>query len=314
MKDKIRIYDLNSDLPDLEKKAVALGYFDGVHLGHQKLMEKNIYLSKKYGLTPSVLLFKEDGKRTVKDEDKYLSSLEDKIEILSEIGIKTFCLVNFDKTFMELSPREFIKTVIAEKLNAKVVIVGSDYRFGYKAKGTIDTLREYENIYSYKAEIIDFELEDDNSKISSKHIRELVKEGEISKANKYLGRYYKIRGEVVHGKHRGRTLNFPTANLELNFPYVIPKDGVYLTRILVRDKYYYALTNIGSNPTFETSQDKKIESYIYDFNQHIYGENISVEFIEFFRPDFKFNSAEELIEQMDKDKAQGLEYIEKHLK
>ena len=113
-------------MPDLEKKAVALGYFDGVHLGHQKLMEKNIYLSNKYGLTPSVLLFKEDGKRTVKDEDKYLSSLEDKIEILSEMGIKTFCLVNFDKAFMELSPREFIKTVIAEKLNAKAVIVGSD--------------------------------------------------------------------------------------------------------------------------------------------------------------------------------------------
>nr|WP_083432102.1 bifunctional riboflavin kinase/FAD synthetase [Anaerococcus mediterraneensis] len=309
MKEMIRIYDLNLDLPDLEKKVVALGYFDGVHLGHQKLMKRNIELSKKYNFTPSVLLFKENTKNKVKDNDAYLSSLEDKIEILSEMGIKTFCLINFDKSFMELSPREFVEKIIAEKLNAKIIVVGSDYRFGYKASGDIKLLKEYEKIYSFTTDVVDFEMEDEKDKISSKHLRSLVKEGEISQVNKFLGRYYRIKGKVVDGKKRGRTLNFPTANLDLSYPYVIPRDGVYLTRVRIEDEYFYSLTNIGSNPTFETSQDKKIETYIYDFNRNIYGEHIAVDFIEFFRRDYKFSSAEELIEQMDKDKKRGLDYI-----
>ena len=309
MKEMIRIYDLNLDLPDLEKKVVALGYFDGVHLGHQKLMKRNIELSKKYNFTPSVLLFKENTKNKVKDNDAYLSSLEDKIEILSDMGIKTFCLINFDKSFMELSPREFVEKIIVEKLNAKIIVVGSDYRFGYKASGDIKLLKEYEKVYSFTTDVVDFEMEDEKDKISSKHLRSLVKEGEISQVNKFLGRYYRIKGKVVDGKKRGRTLNFPTANLDLSYPYVIPRDGVYLTRVRIEDEYFYSLTNIGSNPTFETSQDKKIETYIYDFNRNIYGEHIAVDFIEFFRPDYKFSSAKELIEQMDKDKKRGLDYI-----
>lgn len=314
MKDQIRIYDLNSDLPDLEKKVVTLGYFDGVHLGHQKLMKRNVDLSKKYGLTPSILLFKENTSTTVKDEKRYLSSLEDKVEILSQLGIKTFCLVNFDENFMKLSPKDFIKTIIAEKLNAKIIIVGDDYRFGYKASGNVDTLREYEDIFSYKTDVVDFEMEDDHEKISSGHIRDMVRDGEIARANKYLGRPYKMRGKVIHGKQRGRLLNFPTANLEPSFPYVMPRDGVYLTITNIRGENYYGLTNIGSNPTFEEGDDKKIETFIFDFNQSIYGENISVEYIEFLRPDYKFNSAEELIAQMDKDKENGLKYIENNLK
>lgn len=314
MKDQIRIYDLNSDLPDLEKKVVTLGYFDGVHLGHQKLMKRNLDLSKKYGLTPSILLFKENTSTSVKDEKHYLSSLEDKVEILSQLGIKTFCLVNFDENFMKLSPKDFIKTIIAEKLNAKIIIVGDDYRFGYKASGNVDTLKEYEDIFAYKTDVVDFEMEDDHEKISSGHIRDMVRQGEIRRANKYLGRPYKMRGKVVHGRRRGRLLNFPTANLELSFPYVMPRDGVYLTVTNIRGENHYGLTNIGSNPTFEEDDDKKIETFIFDFNQSIYDENISVEYIEFLRPDYKFNSAEELIAQMDKDKENGLKYIENNLK
>ena len=242
MKDQIRIYDLNSDLPDLEKKVVTLGYFDGVHLGHQKLMKRNVDLSKKYGLTPSILLFKENTSTTVKDEKRYLSSLEDKVEILSQLGIKTFCLVNFDENFMKLSPKDFIKTIIAEKLNAKIIIVGDDYRFGYKASGNVDTLREYEDIFAYKTDVVDFEMEDDHEKISSGHIRDMVRDGEIARANKYLGRPYKMRGKVIHGKQRGRLLNFPTANLEPSFPYVMPRDGVYLTITNIRGENHYGLT------------------------------------------------------------------------
>lgn len=310
MTEKIKIYDLNLDLPDLEKKAVCLGYFDGVHLGHMKLMDKNIEISKKHGLTPSILLFKE-GKKSVKDDKSFLSSLEDKIEILSEKGIKTFCLIDFDESFMSLSPHDFIKKIIAEKLNAKAVIVGEDYSFGYKARGDISILKKYESSYGYKTFIVDFEMENDVDKISSNHLRDLIRNGKISYANSYLGRPYKVRGEVVDGEKRGRLLNFPTANLKMSFSYVLPKDGVYLTRTKLSDRLLYSLTNVGSNPTFKDSQEKKIETYIYDFNENIYGEKISVEFLKFFRPDFKFDSAESLIRQMDKDKARGREEIKK---
>lgn len=314
MTEKIKICDLDLDLPDLEKKAVSLGYFDGVHAGHQKLMKRNIELSKKYGLTPSVLLFKENKDVSIKEDKEYISSLEDKIEILSQLGIKTFCLINFDEKFMKLSAREFIQKIIAEKLNAKYIIVGNDYKFAYKASGDVQTLKEYEKIYMYETDVVDFEMEDDRQKISSNHIRDFIRQGKISLANKYLNRPYKIRGQVESGAKRGRTMNFPTANLHLSFNYVMPRDGVYLTRTNVLGKSYYGLTNIGSNPTFETSQIKKIETFIFDFHENIYGENISIEFIEFFRPDYKFNSAEELVDQMNEDTKRGYEYIEKYLK
>ncbi len=296
------------DLPDLEPKAVSLGNFDGIHLGHQKLMAKNISISKKYNLEPSVLLFKENTKKTLNHENSYLTSLEDKIEILSQLGIKCFCLIDFDEKFMNLSPREFIDKIISKKLNSKYVIIGDDYRFGKKARGSKDTLKEFEEDFSYKTEIVEFEYENEHEKISSNHIRSFVKDGEISKANKYLGRAYKINGKVVHGAKRGRKMNFPTANLEMNFNYVLPVDGVYLTRAIVNDKKHYALTNIGKNPTFDYHKTK-IETHILDFNEDIYGCDFSIEFLEFFRYDIKFDSVEELIYQMNLDKEKAYEYI-----
>lgn len=309
MTEKIKIYDLNIDLPDLERKAVSLGNFDGVHLGHQKLMKNNLEISKKYDLEPAVLLFKENTKLRLKDEKEYMTSLEDKIEILTSMGINTFCLIDFDEKFMNLSPREFIAEIINKKLNASYIICGKDYRFGKKASGDVNTLKKYEERYNYKTSIVDFEKEDDINKISSNHLRDLIREGNIKKVNKLLGRPYKIKGRVVDGMKRGRTLNFPTANLKLSFNYVLPVDGVYLTRINIDNKSYYALSNVGSNPTFGEN-NRKVETYILDFDRDIYGENISVEFLEFFRYDIKFSSKEELIEQMNSDKKKAYLYLE----
>lgn len=309
MTEKIKIYDLNIDLPDLERKAVSLGNFDGVHLGHQKLMKNNLEISKKYDLEPAVLLFKENTKLRLKDEKEYMTSLEDKIEILTSMGINTFCLIDFDEKFMNLSPREFIAEIINKKLNASYIICGKDYRFGKKASGDVNTLKKYEERYNYKTSIVDFEKEDDINKISSNHLRDLIREGNIKKVNKLLGRPYKIKGRVVDGMKRGRTLNFPTANLKLSFNYVLPVDGVYLTRINIDNKSYYALSNVGSNPTFGEN-NRKVETYILDFDRDIYGENVSVEFLEFFRYDIKFSSKEELIEQMNSDKKKAYLYLE----
>lgn len=310
MIDKIKIYDLNMDLPDLQRKAVSLGNFDGVHLGHQKLMKNNLEISKKYSLEPAVLLFKEDTKLRLRHEKDYMTSLEDKIEILASMGIETFCLIDFDEKFMNLSPREFIAEIINKKLNASYIICGKDYRFGRKAAGDVETLRKFEERYGFKTSVVDFEKEDENHKISSNSIRDIIRQGNIKKANKLLGRYYKIRGRVVDGMKRGRTLNFPTANLNLSFNYVLPVDGVYLTRVSVDNEFHYGLTNIGTNPTFENA-DRKVETYILDFKEDIYGNDIALEFIEFFRHDIKFSSKDGLIEQMNIDKAMAYEYIEK---
>lgn len=312
MKDNIKIFDLDFNEFDLSPKAVSLGNFDGVHKGHQKLMKENIKISKAKNLTPSVLLFKENTKNILNGEREYLTSLEDKIEILKNLGIECFCLLEFSDKFKDLSPYEFIEEILYKKLNTKYVIVGDNYRFGKMAKGDIKTLKKYEEDFAYKTKVVDFEL-DDGKIINSTDIRQMVREGKIEKANKDLGHPFKMQGKVIKGAQRGRLLNFPTANLKPSFKYVTAKSGVYFTRVNIDRDFYYGLTDIGTNPTFENKK-MKIETYIMDFSKDIYGKNMSIEFLEYLRPDFKFNSPEELIAQMEKDKKTGRNLIEKYRK
>lgn len=312
MKDNIKIFDLDFNEFDLSPKAVSLGNFDGVHKGHQKLMKENIKISKAKNLRPSVLLFKENTKNILNGEREYLTSLEDKIEILKNLGIECFCLLEFSDKFKDLSPYEFIEEILYKKLNTKYVIVGDNYRFGKMAKGDIKTLKKYEEDFAYKTKVVDFEL-DDGKIINSTDIRQMVREGKIEKANKDLGHPFKMQGKVIKGAQRGRLLNFPTANLKPSFKYVTAKSGVYFTRVNIDRDFYYSLTDIGTNPTFENKK-MKIETYIMDFSKDIYGKNISIEFLEYLRPDYKFNSPEELINQMEKDKKTGRNLIEKYRK
>lgn len=312
MKDNIKIFDLDFNEFDLSPKAVSLGNFDGVHKGHQKLMKENIKISKAKNLRPSVLLFKENTKNILNGEREYLTSLEDKIEILKNLGIECFCLLEFSDKFKDLSPYEFIEEILYKKLNTKYVIVGDNYRFGKMAKGDIKTLKKYEEDFAYKTKVVDFEL-DEGKIINSTDIRQMVREGKIEKANKDLGHPFKMQGKVIKGAQRGRLLNFPTANLKPSFKYVTAKSGVYFTRVNIDRDFYYALTDIGTNPTFENKK-MKIETYIMDFSKDIYGKNISIEFLEYLRPDYKFNSPEELIAQMEKDKKTGRNLIDKYRK
>ncbi|MBS6106402.1 MULTISPECIES: bifunctional riboflavin kinase/FAD synthetase [Anaerococcus] len=307
MRNNIKIYDLDMGMTDFEPKAIALGNFDGVHIGHQKLIGKNIEIANRLNLVPSVLLFKENSKKTLIDEKNYLTSLDDKIEILAKMGMDTFCILEFNEEFRSLSPKEFISKILYQKLNSKYIVVGEDYHFGKNAQGNVDTLKQNQDEFGFETKIVDFEL-DNGKKISSTDIKQLIKEGNIKLANKYLARPYKIIGHVIDGHKRGRTLNFPTANLKTNFSYTLPKDGVYLTRVNVKGKNYFALSNVGSNPTFG-NDNRKVETYILDFDQDIYGENISIEFLEFFRDDMKFNSADELIDQMETDKQLAIDAI-----
>ncbi len=283
--------------------AVALGNFDGVHLGHQYLLKSNIEKARNKNLKPSVLVFKNHTKTVLSKDKKFkidiLTSYDEKIRLLEELGVEIIYVMDFNEQIMKLSPEQFIKNILVERLNAKLITVGFDYRFGYKAQGDSNYLKELGKINGFDVNIIGPVYIDDEI-VSSTIIRNLIIKGNIAKANKFLGRNYSFIGTVIKGSSRGRKLGFPTANISLNDRYVIPKIGVYKTFTHVDNRRFLSLTNIGYNPTFN-EKELKIETYILDFNKDIYGSIIKIEFVEFIRDDIKFNTVEELKNQMNKD-------------
>lgn len=289
-----------------EKKyvtAVALGNFDGIHIGHQYLLKSNIEKAKEENLKPSVLIFKNHTKTILKKDENFkidiLTSFEEKIQLLKELGIEIVYVMDFNERIMKLSPELFVKNILLERLNAKLVTVGFDYRFGYKAQGDSNYLKELGKANGFVVNVID-PVYVEGEIVSSTIIRNLIINGYIEKANKLLGRNYCLIGTVIKGRSRGRKLGFPTANIRLNDRYVIPKTGVYKTFTYVDNSKFLSLTNIGYNPTFN-EKNLKIETYILDFDEDIYDSIIKIEFMEFIRDDIKFNSVEELKNQMHKD-------------
>ena len=280
--------------------SVAVGNFDGIHLGHKKLILSMVKDSQNLDIIPTVLLFSKHPKEVLLGkEPEVLTSSEDKQEILEKMKIKTIYEIEFNDKFRKLSPESFVKSILIDKLNIKSVFVGFDYRFGYKASGDANTLRELGKKYKFKVTVID-PVYDEKKVLSSTEIRTHIKEGNIRLANEMLGRNYKIKGKVVHGNKIGRTLGFPTANIELSSNYQIPKTGVYKTNAIVDKKSYISLTSAGTNPTVG-GHSMKIETYILDFNSDIYDEKIEVEFIEYIRDEMMFSNLEELKIQMQKD-------------
>ena len=279
---------------------VALGNFDGIHLGHQKLINVMISKSKELGLKSSLLLFEQHTKVTTdNNQPKIITSNKKKFKIAEELGIDIVYIMKFDESIMKLSPEEFLKDIIIDRMKSKLLVVGFDYKFGYKASGNFETLLELGKKYDIKVEVIKA-IEKDDEIIGSTGIRRLIEEGNIKLANKFLGRPYAIIGKVIPGESRGRTLGFPTANIEVDTIHVIPKNGVYKTNTIFNQKSYLSATNIGFNPTFNENK-LKIETHIIDFNEKIYGKNIEVEFIDFLRDDIKFNNKNDLIKQMNID-------------
>lgn len=296
------VVDLNEDIDIINKNtevSIALGNFDGIHKAHVELIKRMIKTSKNYNLKSSVLLFENHTKEITNDKNiEILTTQSDKLKILNKLGVDIVFKVKFDKDIMKLKTEEFVEEFLMKKLNVKSIVVGFDYRFGYKAKGSIKDMQKLclkNNLY---LDILDPIYE--NKLVSSTQIRKYIKNGDIIKANKMLGRSYSIKGKVVDGKKRGRTLGFPTANTKINGNYLIPKIGIYKTYVVINDKKYLAATNIGKNLTFEAG-DLKIESYIIDFNKDIYDEEIEIRFVDYIRDEIKFSSKDMLINQIKKD-------------
>lgn len=280
--------------------AVALGNFDGIHLGHKELIDTMIDISTKRDITPSVFTFDCDfNEFKLGNKHSLLVSEKQKELILENLGVKLLYKVKFCKEIKDMTPEEFIRDIIVKKLNAKVVVVGFNFRFGHRAEGDVSALEELSKKYDFELEVMSPIIEDD-SIVSSTLIRDFIVNGQIRHANKMLGRSYSISGEVVRGKGRGNKLGFATANLNPDANYVSPKDGVYRTMVNYDNKVYRSITNIGSNPTFN-DVSFSIETHILDFSKSIYGESIEVVFLDFIRKEQKFETIEMLIDQVNKD-------------
>ena len=298
----VKVIDLDKNTEELKPAVVGLGNFDGIHIGHRQIMDRVLEVAKEKNLKSSVLLFKQHTNEIFKKRpSRYLTSLEDKIEILDQIGIEQVFIVDFTFEFAQLTNEEFILKFIGEDLNAKSIVVGRDYTFGKFAKGTVTELREYNDKNLIDVNVVDPIFYNDDM-ASSTIIRTAIKEGNVDQVEELLTHNYWVNGKVVDGEKRGgKILGFPTANIDLDFNYLIPNDALYLTYIWIDGKKYPSLTSIGTNPTFTDSEDVKIECFIIDFDDNIYGKNVRLEFIKKTREQIKFDSKEALIDQMNYD-------------
>ncbi|MDU5651406.1 MAG: bifunctional riboflavin kinase/FAD synthetase, partial [Clostridium perfringens] len=280
---------------------VALGSFDGIHKGHLALINKSNELSRKNDSLSMVYTFKNHPRKFINKEGapKLLVTLHEKIRILEDLNVDLSSFVEFDKKFMELEPEEFIENLI-KNYNVRGIVVGFNYRFGHKNKGDVKLLKKLCDLkglelyviepFTYKSEVV-----------SSTRIRKALSEGELEDANNMLGRYFSLNGEVVSGKKIGRTINFPTANLKNNDEIILPKIGVYYTNVEVNGEIYKGITSVGNNPTVN-GKNTTVETHILNFDEDIYGKHIKLYFISKIRNEKKFNSLEELKEQLIKDK------------
>ncbi|MBW9156416.1 bifunctional riboflavin kinase/FAD synthetase [Clostridium sp. FP2] len=280
---------------------IALGSFDGLHLGHMHLVNKAVELSKENNAKSMICTFKNHPLSVINKEicPQLIMDNDTKIKLLEGTGIDIVNLVSFDKDFMKITPEQFIKDMV-NFYNTKGIVVGFNYRFGYKNLGDVEMLQKYSSILGYKLYVCEA-ISNNNEVVSSSNIRHLIAEGNIIKANELLGRPHSITGEVIKGKQLGRTIGFPTVNLNYNKQYIIPKGGVYYTLAQYDNNIYKAITNIGYNPTVEGGK-LSVETYILNFDKQIYGEKVKINFVNRIRDEVKFDTVEELRQQLIKDK------------
>ncbi|WP_195617863.1 bifunctional riboflavin kinase/FAD synthetase [Clostridium paraputrificum] len=297
---------LNRFLEEGTYSYVALGSFDGLHSGHLSLVNRIIELANENKGRSIVYTFKNHPRTLIKGATppKLLMDNESKEEILEALGVDLIYFEEFNEEYMKLTPEGFIK-YLCEKFKVKGIVVGFNYRFGYKNIGNIEMLKELSTKYGYELYVME-PCNYENEVISSTRIRDELLNGNVDKAMKMLNRPYIIKGKVVHGKKLGRTIGFPTANLDYSKEALIPRKGVYYTNVQWQGKIYKGITSVGNNPT--VNGDKlTIETYILDFNNDLYGHNIKVYFIKKIRDEKKFNSIDDLVIQLKKDKDYALE-------
>ena len=309
----MRIYRDLSEIKYDENSIVTLGTFDGVHLGHRKIIKDVVKKAAEMGGRSFVITFYPHPRKVISGDNqlKMLNTPTEKAAMLESLGVESLLIINFTKEFSQLSPDEFIDKILMEKIGAKEVVIGHDHHFGKGRGGNIEFLIDKGKRAGFNVTVVP-EYKIENTGINSSLIRKALQAGEIANVNKYLGRYYSFTGKVINGDGRGKELGFPTANLEVeNNDKMLPAIGIYAVELFIEDKKYFGLLSIGRRPTFYEEGDLVSEVYIFEFNENIYGKNITVNVVERIRSEQKFSSADELKEQMNLDKKAGLEIFKK---
>ncbi|MBA3062457.1 MAG: bifunctional riboflavin kinase/FAD synthetase [Atribacteria sp.] len=294
-------YSKNIILPK-KKRYIALGVFDGVHLGHQKLIKLTVDKAKKNDGISIVATFDPHPDKIINPESNIflLTTLEERISLIKDSDVDVFLIIKFNKMMSKMSPEDFISKILVDSLQINELFVGFNYKFGFQGKGNTDILREYSKFYKFKTNILK-PIAANDTIISSTRIKDYIKLGEIEKAKKLLGHDITIFGRVISGKGRGRKLlNFATANIETPLDKIIPVNGVYLVEIKIDNRKYYGLMNIGVKPTFRETE-RTIEVHIINFNKKIYNKKVVVNILQKIREEKYFNHPGLLKKQIEDD-------------
>jgi len=298
---KVIRYSKNIILPK-KNRYIALGVFDGVHLGHQKLIKLTVDKAKKNDGISIVATFDPHPDKIINPESNIflLTTLEERISLIKDSDVDVFLIIKFNKMMSKMSPEDFISKILVDSLQINELFVGFNYKFGFQGKGNTDILREYSKFYKFKTNILK-PIAANDTIISSTRIKDYIKLGEIEKAKKLLGHDITIFGRVISGKGRGRKLlNFATANIETPLDKIIPVNGVYLVEIKIDNRKYYGLMNIGVKPTFRETE-RTIEVHIINFNKKIYNKKVVVNILQKIREEKYFNHPGLLKKQIEDD-------------
>ncbi len=293
-----------------QKTIITIGTFDGVHIGHQKIIEKLLHNAKTSGCESLILTFFPHPRMVLQEESgiKLLNTITERTTLLEKTGLDNLIIHPFDKTFSKLTAEEFVKNILVEKLNIQKIVIGHDHRFGRNRTANIDDLIEFGSKYDFEVEQISAQ-EIQEVSVSSTKIRMALEEGNVRLANKYLGYSYFLTGKVREGKRLGRTIGFPTANLKIDENYkLIPQKGVYIVQSFLNDKTVNGIMNIGINPTVG-GETISVEIHFLDFNADLYNLEIQVSLLEYVRPEKKFDSITVLKEQLEKDRKTAIAFF-----
>ncbi|QHC68536.1 bifunctional riboflavin kinase/FAD synthetase [Rathayibacter sp. VKM Ac-2759] len=299
----MRVETTPQDLAGIGPSAVTIGKFDGVHSGHRAVIGTLHERAREQGLAAVVVTFDRNPLSVIAPEKcpTALVGNEQKLELLAGTGVDATLLLTFDEEFRSLTPEEFVQQVLVDALEARTVLVGSDFRFGARGAGDVDRLRELGELHGFTVELIDDVRPEHGRRVSSTWIRELLADGDIEHATSLLGHEPVVRGLVVHGAKRGRELGFPTANLSPQSQGLIPADGVYAGRLTAEGRTYPAAISVGSNPTFVGVPPKQVEAFVLDQTLDLYDLVVDVAFVSRIRGQVAYEGVEPLIRQMNDD-------------
>lgn len=287
----------------------TIGVYDGVHRGHQQIVGRAVTVARELSLPSAVVTFDPHPSEVVRPgtHPPVLTPARRKAELLEELGVDVLWVLPFTMDFSRLDPAEFVHQVLVEHLHSAAVVVGANFRFGHRAAGDIEMLRSLGETFGFTSEAVPL-LHEGDVTISSTYVRSCIDAGEVEAAAAALGRPHRIDGLVVRGDMRGRELGFPTANLRIDRYVAIPADGVYAGYVHRRDKRLNAAISVGTNPTFE-GKARRVEAYILDFDEDIYGEPIGVEFLHRLRHMRRFDRVEDLVAAMEQDVVQARDLL-----